>query len=67
MGYAWCRDVTKPETLSVAMTGVTTVLCAVGAFSGANATEQEAIEFTGVENQVAELAKVRRQAIELTQ
>ena len=50
-------DVTQPETLTAAMEGVGTVLCAVGAGEGMNATQQEDIEFTGVVNQVAALTK----------
>jgi uncharacterized protein YbjT (DUF2867 family) len=48
-------DVTKPETLAESFRGVKTVLCAVGASPGMNATLQQAVEFTGVENQIAAL------------
>ena len=48
-------DVTRPETLAAAFKGVKTVLCAVGAGEGMNATMQKAVEFTGVENQIGAL------------
>lgn len=48
-------DVTHPETLVEAFRGVKTVLCAVGAGAGMNATMQKAVEFTGVENQIRAL------------
>ena len=53
---------TKPETLTAAFEGVDKVLCAVGAGEGMNATQQEDIEFTGVVNQVAALAKANPSA-----
>jgi polyhydroxybutyrate depolymerase len=43
------------ETLAESFRGVKTVLCAVGASPGMNATLQQAVEFTGVENQIAAL------------
>jgi len=49
-------DVTKPHTLTAAFDGVRTVLCAVGAGENDNQTQQEKIEFFGVQNQVAALA-----------
>ena len=49
------RSVTRPETLTEAFRDVTTVLCAVAATEGMNATQQEAVEFTGVENQIKAL------------
>ncbi len=48
-------DVTRPETLAESFRGVKTVLCAVGAGPGMNATMQKAVEFTGVENQIKAL------------
>ena len=49
-------DVTEPATLDAAMKGVNTLAIAVGSPFTANKTLQKAIEFTGVENQVAALA-----------
>ena len=49
-------DVTKPATLSAAFAGVDTVAIAVGSPEGVSKDEMIAIEFTGVENQVAALA-----------
>lgn len=48
-------DVTRPETLAESFRGVKTVLSAVGASPGMNATMQKAVEFTGVENQIKAL------------
>ena len=50
-------DVTVMSSLSEAVAGVDTVAIAVGASPFMNKTLQRAIEFTGVENQVAALAK----------
>jgi len=50
-------DVTEPDTLNSAVEGVDTLAIAIGASFRANKTLQKAIEFTGVENQVAALAK----------
>lgn len=49
-------DVTAPETLGAAFSGVRRVAIAVGASPSMNATAQRAVEFAGVEHQVAALA-----------
>ena len=48
-------DVTAPATLAPAFQGVDTVAIAVGVGGGVNKTVEKAVEFIGVENQVAAL------------
>lgn len=48
-------DVTAPATLAPAFQGVDTVAIAVGVGGGVNKTVEKAVEFIGVENQVASL------------
>jgi len=49
-------DVTKPETLAAAFAGIDTVAIAVGVGGSASKALMKAVEFDGVENQVAALA-----------
>jgi len=50
-------DVTKPATLSDAMSGIDTVAITTGVGGGASPTETKAVEYMGVESQAAALAK----------
>jgi len=56
-------DVTKPETLTAASTGVDTVAIAAAVGGGASQKEMRAVEFDGVEHQVAALAQQNARAL----
>lgn len=65
--YAWVAgDVTRPETLGPALTGVSLVLCAIGATERSGPNSPEHVDYGGVKNltDAARAAGVRQLVLE---
>ena len=58
----YVADVTKPETMKEAMSGIDTVAITTAVGGGASAKVMKSVEFDGVENQVSVLAQQNQNA-----